>query len=451
MKRGICRLVISGGFASRTWVGRRAYATSALKPVRGMHDVVGLEMQKRDHVLRIANALAASYGFQPISTPIVELEAVFARTLGEDSDVISKEMYTFEDRTGNKLVLRPEFTASVARCLINKHYSIPKKVFYFGPAFRYERPQKGRRRQFHQFGIEQFGTEHFLSDVHAMEMAVLLVEKLRIENTMLEVNSLGDKETRMSYRRALEIYFSKYDKVLSSTSVERLRRGSVLRILDSKEEEDQVLVANAPEVTDYMTKASKERLDRVLEGLTAIGVRYRLNPRLVRGLDYYNDTCFELVDSSSGLALIAGGRYDALVKQMGGRPTPGVGWAAGIERLIDCVSDSLLKVARRPIGVVAVSEASEEVLDLIRRKSLSLAQELRKLGVPVVVDCMKSVAKQFRAASKESCKWVIVVGAREVEREVILLKDMDSGEERLTEFENVMALVRDQNAASKNF
>ena len=308
-----------------------------LQPVRGTQDLLPEAMRRHRQVKEAARMTAELYGFAEIATPIFEFTDVFARPIGEGTDIVSKEMYTFEDRGGEEITLRPENTAGVVRSILSNGLvqSAPLKFFYEGPMFRYERPQKGRFRQFHQIGVELIGVAQPQADIEVIALGCRVLRALGIENrTVLEINTLGDPESRVAYRHALTAYFSDHVSELSQDSLRRLERNP-LRILDSKDESDNRVAADAPSFAEYLTAESQDFFVRVRDGLDALDIRYQINPRLVRGLDYYTHTAFEFVTSDLGAqgTVMGGGRYDGLVELMGGPALPGVGWAAGIERL----------------------------------------------------------------------------------------------------------------------
>ncbi|HEY9536701.1 MAG TPA: histidine--tRNA ligase, partial [Kiloniellaceae bacterium] len=310
---------------------------TSLQPVRGTRDILPDEMRRHRVVVETARALAARYGYHEMATPVFEFTEVFKRTLGETSDVVTKEMYTFSIGDGEQVTLRPEATAGVARALISGGLtqSLPLKVFYNGPMFRHERPQKGRYRQFHQIDVELLGVSEPLADVEIIALGADILAALGLgEHTTLELNTLGDLESRKAYRAALVDYFSAYQDKLSADSRDRLVRNP-LRILDSKDQGDRKLIEGAPLFGDYLNQQSRDFFARVLEGLDLLGIGYTLNDRLVRGLDYYTHTAFEFTTTALGAqgTVLAGGRYDGLVETMGGPSVPGIGWAAGVERL----------------------------------------------------------------------------------------------------------------------
>ena len=314
-----------------------------IQPVRGTHDLAADEMRRHRHVIEHARTLAARYGFAEVATPIFEFSDVFRRTLGDTSDIVTKEMYTFTDRGGSELTLRPENTAGVARAVIGGNFGDrrPFKCFYAGPMFRYERPQKGRLRQFHQIGVELIGAAEPLADIEVIALGAHLLEALGVlDRVTLEINTLADETSRRAYRSALVAHLEANEDALSEESKQRLRRNP-LRVLDSKDEGDRAVLADAPAIDAHLSPEAAAFFDTVCDGLSRIGVAFTRNARLVRGLDYYCHTAFEFTTEALGAqgAVLAGGRYDGLVETMGGPPTPGVGWAGGIERLAALVAE----------------------------------------------------------------------------------------------------------------
>ncbi len=338
---------------------------SKLQPVRGTCDLLFEDYARHQHVIDTAKATGRKYGFEGIATPIFESTEVFKRTLGETSDVVNKEMYSFESRGGESLTLRPEFTAGIARAFISNglQQNLPLKLFSTGPLFRYERPQKGRQRQFHQINFEYLGEENYSADYLMIAMANDILQELGIQEYALEINSLGNKESRARYVEALKNYLSASIDDLSEDSRVRLEKNP-LRILDSKDRGDQALLKGAPSIIDYLDEESKTVLDNVSACLNAEGIPFSINPAIVRGLDYYNDVVFEFVSTSeqSGAksTILAGGRYDNLIKNMGGTQTAAVGFAAGIERLLlltEAVAVEAEKIFILPDGDDAIPAA----------------------------------------------------------------------------------------------
>lgn len=396
-----------------------------LKPVRGTHDLMDGEILGHRHVEETAREVSARYGFAEISTPIFEFTEVFARTLGETSDVVTKEMYTFEDKGGDTITLRPENTAGVARAMISNGltHRLPLKYFYRGPMFRYERPQKGRLRQFHQVGVEVLGVAQPLADVEVIAAGADILEALGIaDKVTLELNTLGDMESRQGYRDALVDYFSGHQSSLSEDSRIRLRRNP-LRILDSKDPGDIAIIADAPRIGDHLNAQSREFFDAVRKGLDLSGVDHVDNPRLVRGLDYYCHTAFEFVTRALGAqgAVIAGGRYDGLVEQLGGPPTPGIGWAAGIERLAMLVDDH--PEPPRPLAVVPVGAAAAG-------PALVLAQRLRRAGFTVDLGYSGNLGKRMKRANKLNARAAVLLGEDELGRDAATVRDMETGDQQ---------------------
>ncbi|WP_430436159.1 histidine--tRNA ligase [Oceanibaculum nanhaiense] len=397
---------------------------ASLQPARGTHDLLPDDFRRHARVIDIARETASLYGFAPIATPIFEFTEVFQRTLGDTSDIVTKEMYTFTDKGGEQVTLRPEGTAGVARALISNGLSqhLPLKYFYAGPMFRYERPQKGRQRQFHQIGVELLGVPGPQADIEVLALGQHILEGLGVwEHTHLELNTLGDPESRDAYRKVLVAYFQDHLDRLSKDSQERLHRNP-LRILDSKDEGDRALIADAPVFADYLNQASQDFFGAVKAGLEALGIPYTVNPRLVRGLDYYTHTAFEFVTEALGAqgTVMAGGRYDGLVGMMGGPETPGIGWAAGIERLALLLAET--PEAPRPVAIIPVSAAEEPA-------ALALADRLRRAGHAVEMGYGGNVGKRMKRANKLNARAAILLGESELARQVATLRDLDSGEQ----------------------
>jgi histidyl-tRNA synthetase len=399
-----------------------------LQPVRGTHDLLPEDARRHRHIIDTALSTSGRYGFGEIQTPIFEFTEVFKRTLGEASDVVSKEMYTFTDNGGEQITLRPEGTASVARALISGGLtqSLPLKFFYQGPMFRYERPQKGRQRQFHQIGIELLGVPEPQADVEILACGADILDALGIlEHTTLELNTLGDTDSRKAYRAALVAYFSDHVDGLSEDSRRRLEVNP-LRILDSKNEGDRALVANAPRFDDHLNALSQDFFAAVTSGLDALGIGWKRNPHLVRGLDYYCHTAFEFTTDKLGSqgTVMGGGRYDGLVETMGGPAIPGVGWAAGIERLalLGEALGSIPADVPRPIAIVPMGEAAEA-------EALKLAHRLRKAGFSVDHGYSGNTGKRMKRAAKMAARAAIIIGEDELARGAVQLRDLDAGDQ----------------------
>jgi histidyl-tRNA synthetase len=411
-----------------------------LQPVRGTHDLLPEDMRRHRRVIDSARDAAERYGYLEMATPIFEFSEVFKRTLGDTSDIVTKEMYTFIDKGGEQLTLRPENTAGVARAFISRGLGqhLPLKYFYAGPMFRYERPQKGRQRQFHQIGIELLGVSEPAGDVEVIACGAAILRELGLlERTQLELNTLGDGESRAHYRGALIAYFKDHRDQLSADSRERLDRNP-LRILDSKDRGDRALIARAPQFSDHLNQKSRDFFAAVIAGLDALGIAHQINPRLVRGLDYYCHTAFEFTTSDLGSqgTVMGGGRYDGLIEIMGGPPTPGVGWAAGIERMAMMLTQ--LPAARRPIAVVPV-EAKAEAL------AAELAEQLRRAGFAVELGYGGDIGRRLRRANKLGAAAAVILGEDELAKGEASLRDLDSGEQvavALAELEKRLARFR---------
>ena len=395
-----------------------------LQPVRGTHDFLPDEMRRYRRVAEAARLAAECFGYQEMATPIFEFSEVFKRTLGDTSDIVTKEMYTFTSRGNESLTLRPEGTAGVARAFMSGGLAqnLPLKFFYSGPMFRYESPQAGRMRQFHQTGIELLGIKEPLGDVEVIATGAEFLRRIGVwHRAQLEINTLGDTESRNNYRTVLVEYLTGHRDKLSAESVERLGRNP-LRILDSKQERDQAIVANAPIYTDYLNETSKDFFERVKDGLTTLGIDFVVNPRLVRGLDYYCHTCFEVTCDELGAqkTILAGGRYDGLIGIMGGPETPGVGWASGIERCAMLLQEE--PAARRPIAMVPLGERAEKV-------ALKLAGDLRRVDFAVDLGFSGSMKSRMKRANKINASAAVILGDNELDQGQATVRNLGSGEQ----------------------
>ena len=397
-----------------------------LQPVRGTKDLFGDEIKIFNHIVSIAKKKSEFFGFEELQTPIFEFSEVFERNLGEASDIITKEVYKFSDRSENFLTLRPEFTAGVVRALISNgelQQILPRKFFSYGPIFRYDRPQKGRQRQFNQINFEIFGEENFFCDVDLILLAAATLKDLGVlEKTTLEINSLGCLETKKNYEAALTEYFTKFKNDLSADSKIRLEKNP-LRILDSKEFADIDLLSDAPEISNFFSDEAKSRFDSVLNLLAKFGVKNRVNQRLVRGLDYYTSTVFEFTMSHEGAqnAVLAGGRYDNLVEKMSGKKMPAIGFAAGVERLM--LLAKLESQKSRPIAVNYISE-NEKIY------AFEIVQKLRNSGFTVEFIFDGNFKKQMKRASQNNSRFVVIVGEDEMKNGEVSVKDFDHSTEQ---------------------
>jgi histidyl-tRNA synthetase len=397
---------------------------TSLQPIRGTHDILPDEYPRFARVVETAQLVAQLYGYREIATPIFEATDVFARTSGETSDVVMKQMYSFVDRGGDPLTLRPEYTAGICRAFITNglQQHVPFKVFAWGPMFRYERPQKGRYRQFHQLDIEVIGSPEPGADIEVIAVGADILDRLGVlAECTLEINSLGDPESRAAHRKVLIGYFKAHIGELSEDSKARLERNP-LRIFDSKDEGDRALLPDAPLLKEYLTPAAREFFAAVLRGLDDAGIAYHVNPHLVRGLDYYTHTAFEFVTTRLGAqgTVVAGGRYDGLIEQLGGPPTPGIGWAAGIERLMMLAGEP--PAPPRPVAFVPLGEAAE-------RKALSVARALRRRGIAVELDYKGNMKRRLQRANRVNARAAVILGENELARGVAAVKALDSGEQ----------------------
>ena len=402
-------------------------AENKLQPARGTRDILPEEHLLHQHVIETARNIAARYGYETMATPIFEFTEVFKRTLGDVSDIVTKEMYTFEDRGGESITLRPEFTAGIARAFISGGLAqhLPLKLFSSGPIFRYERPQKGRFRQFHQINMEFLGVATPQADSETIALGAHILEELGIlQYTELQLNSLGDAETRNNYRVALVDYLQSYRQELSPDSQIRLDKNP-MRILDSKDDNDKKIIKNAPLLGAHYTSAARDFFAEVTAGLDQLGIRYIINPHLVRGLDYYCHTAFEFVGKSDELGsqstVMAGGRYDGLIGMMGGQPTAAIGFAAGVERLAALCQYKPQAV--RPVAIIPIGEAAE-------KQAILLASQLRHQGIATQLDFSGNPAKRMKSANKAGASMVLFLGDDEISAGIVKLRNLDTREER---------------------
>ncbi len=414
----------------------------AIQKPKGTADVLPEEARKWQHVEEILNMVLADYQFGEIRTPIFESYDLFSRGVGETSDIVSKEMYDFYDKGNRHMSLRPEGTAPVVRAFVeNKlfgpEHNKPYKVYYKGPMFRYERPQGGRMRQFHQLGVEVFGSTNPATDVESMALAMALFEELGLKKLTLVINSLGDAESRLAYREALIAYLEPHFEELSSDSQTRLHKNP-LRVLDSKDKKDKEIVENAPSILDYLSKDSKEHFETVKEMLTALDIPFVIDSNMVRGLDYYTHTIFEVMSDAPGFGAItticAGGRYDGLVEEIGGPATPGFGFALGLERL-------MMTLEAEEIDIPDTHEVDVYVIGLgesTNLEALKIVQAIRGAGLSAERDYMnRKIKGQFKTASKLKAKVVITLGDVELEKQVANFKVMKTGKESSVSLEEI--------------
>jgi histidyl-tRNA synthetase len=398
--------------------------TKSLQRVRGTQDILP-ELETKFHWIKEqARLVSSKSGFSAIETPLFEMSEVFHRTLGETSDMVFKETYTFLDRGGDSITLRPEGTAGIARAFISEGLAqkLPLKFYYSGPMFRYERPQKGRYRQFHQIGIECLGLDHPFSDVEAISMAADLLKKLGLEKSnRLLINTLGDAESRATYRTQLVDYLTKYKNELSADSQLRLEKNP-LRILDSKDAQDKKIIQDCPKMQNSLNTNSLHFFDQVQKGLSQLGISYTVDPYLVRGIDYYTHTVFEFVTDLLGAqgTLLAGGRYDGLIETMGGPATPGVGWAAGLERLAELLPSELIARSILDVAVIPADDVSE-------LWALEVANAVRKQNQVCEILWGGNVGKKMKKASNMKARFAFILGSTESSSKTVTFKNLSTG------------------------
>jgi len=398
---------------------------SRLQPARGTADLLPDSMAKHRLVIDAARTASARYGFQEMATPIFEFSEVFSRPLGESSDIVTKENYSFADRGGEILTLRPENTAGVVRAMISGGLtqSLPLKYFYAGPMFRYERPQKGRMRQFHQVGIEYLGPDDSLADAEIIACGARFLASLGVlDDCELHLNSLGDSDSRAAYRAALIAYLETFADQLSDDSKTRLAVNP-LRILDSKDAGDRAILQDAPRLQYYLNDVSKAHFADLTAALDSVGVAWVFDPLLVRGLDYYCHTAFEFVTTSLGAqgTVLGGGRYDGLAEMLGGPKVAGVGWAAGVERLAMLVETA--SVNNPKVAIVTADDGA-------RQAAFRLAEQLRDAGIDIDLPTSGAMGKKLKKADKAGIWTAVIMGSDELAKNTVQLRNLRDGSQQ---------------------
>ncbi|MBF0369147.1 MAG: histidine--tRNA ligase [Magnetococcales bacterium] len=424
----------SGGGKKSASSGKERFAT-----VRGTKDILPEEAARRHYLEGVARRVFDLYGYGELRTPIFERTELFARAVGATSDIVEKEMYTFADRNGDSLSLRPEGTASVVRSFIDNslHRQLPWRVFYMGPMFRHERPQKGRYRQFHQIGCELFGPDGPLADVEMMAIVLRILREIGLDRSLtLEINSLGCPECRDPYRQELIVFFQEVREKLCPNCQNRLEQNP-LRVLDCKRPSCRELVVDAPKMIDHLCGGCQDHFQGVLGHLERMGLSYQVNPLMVRGLDYYTRTAFEVITGDLGTqnAVAAGGRYDGLVGEMGGVATPAIGFAMGVERLALLLGEEAR--FQKPPGVylVAVGEKA-------RPQGILLAEAMRDEGIGVAFDLGDgSMKSQMKKAGRSGADFAVIIGEREVAEETAQVKNMGQGEQKCMAWGEVVSYL----------
>src|SRR3989339_321052 len=412
--------------------------------VKGMKDILPDEQLYWNIIRKKIDNFARNYGFFRIDTPIVEFTNLFKRTVGEDTDVVSKEMYSFVSQGGDKLSLRPENTASIVRSYIEHgmlNFPQPVKLFYVGPQFRHDNPQAGRYRQFWQFGFEAIGDNDPIIDAQLIAISYYLLKELGLD-IEVHVNSVGDVNSRTEYIKVLKKYYQDNKKFLCKDCNVRFNKNT-LRLLDCKNKKCQELGNDAPQMVDYLSEEGKEHFMAVLEYLDELDIKYNLNPKIVRGLDYYTRTAWEIFDCSSKdgklNALGGGGRYDDLVESLGGRPTPAVGFAVGIERVVMKMQEAKVPVSKGRGCDIYVAQLGVEA----RKKSIRLFEELRANGFSVSENMSKKGLKdQLESADKKRAKYTLIMGQKEISDDTILIRDMESGVQEIVDYKKIKMEIK---------
>ncbi len=424
-------------------MAKRTYQTP-----RGTKDVLPDEQKHWDFVVDVVKEEAFNAGFRRIDTPIFEDSGLFVKSVGKNTDIVEKEMYTFKDKSGNSLTLRPEGTAPIIRAYLEggmQSLPHPVNLFYIGSMFRYERPQAGRYRQFHQYGFETIGESNPVIDAQLIALSLRILRKLGLENLLLEINSLGCPSCRPKYRKLLVDYLSDYKKKLCTDCKQRLKTNP-LRIFDCKQKSCQEIIASAPQLINYLCQSCHEHFRHVLEYLDDLELSYELNPRLARGLDYYTKTVWEIwpakplegEELGSQAALGGGGRYDKLIELLGGRPTPALGFACGIERPIAMIKEEKIEIPEKRKTQVFIAQLGEKA----QKICFKLLNELQDAGIAVVGSLeKKSIGSQFKEANRLKVPLTILVGQKEAFDGTVILKDMVSGSQEIIPQEKIVKVL----------
>ena len=403
----------------------------AIKAPKGTKDTMPRDSYKVQYIEREFSELCRLYGFGEVRTPMFESTELFNRGVGETTDIVQKEMYTFEDLGHRSITLKPEGTSPAVRAFIESHdYAEmqPTKYYYDTPCFRYERPQAGRLREFHQFGVENFGTPDMIADAEVIALASDFIKKIGIEDVELRINSVGCRECRPVYRKALQDYLRPYYEDLSDISKDRFE-ANPMRIIDSKDITDQRIAKDAPYMLDYLCDDCKAAFEALKTNLDAMGISYVVDPRIVRGLDYYTKTAFEFVTTKIGAqgTVCGGGRYDHLVEEIGGPSIPGVGFGLGKERLLILMEQNDIIVDDPNIPDISVSFIGDKA----RLYALDLVHKLRACGVSAIIDTLnRNLKGQMKYANKLNARYSVVIGENEIEKGIVTLKNMNSGEQK---------------------
>ena len=408
-----------------------------IQSVRGTHDLYAQQLEKFKFIIEIVNTYAHIYDFNEIITPIFEFTELFLKPLGEHSDVVLKEMYTFDDRNDSSLTLRPEYTTPIIRAAISNNLleRLPTKLYGIGPMFRRERPQKGRFRQFNQINFEILGTNDMAADAELILLADDILKKIFLNKKIkLEINSLGDKDTLKKFKNNLSVYFKKYKSKLSLDAQNRIE-SNPLRILDSKNKNDNEICQDAPKILDFYSKEAKNKFEEIKNLLSNYSIEFEVNPNLVRGLDYYCHTVFEFKSNELGSqdTLIGGGRYDGLTKILGGPDIPGVGWAGGVERIMMLIEEDI-KVQQKTHLIVMKEDFRSYGLDILNK--------LRKNNVSIFFDYKYNLKKSLSFASNVNARYAIIIGEEEVKKHSYTIKDLKKNTQKTILFDSLISLLK---------
>lgn len=412
-----------------------------IQKLKGTRDILPGEIEKWKYVEETARSVMSSYGFDDIRVPVIESTELFLRGVGDTTDVVQKEMYIFDDKGGRSIALRPEGTAGVVRAYIENGLSSrpsPIKVSYIMPMYRYENVQKGRQREFNQIGVELFGASSYEADLEVILMALDLLKKLNITSVELNINSIGCKECRKNYQEALRNYIRPNLDKYCDTCKSRFEKNP-MRILDCKEKVDKQMNENAPSILDYLCDDCKEHFEKLKTALDTLGIEYKIDPRIVRGLDYYTRTVFEIVSKTDGLTIVGGGRYDGMIEELRGPSTPAVGFAIGEERLLNVFDENnqgKIFESNLDLFIVTIGEKANTY-------AIKLLREIRNAGFRAEKDIMeRSTKAQFKYSDKKKAKYTITIGDTEVESNTVKIKNMTTGTEEEVKIDEIINYIK---------
>ncbi len=417
--------------------------SNTIRSIKGTHDILPEDSKKWQQLESTIRKITHQFGYEEIRTPIFEKTGLFSRSVGEDTDIVSKEMYSWEDRDGSSLTLRPELTAPVVRSFVQNNLggkSPLQRLFYIGPLFRRERPQKGRQRQFHQCGIEAFGSPHAEQDAEVISLAYSLLTQLGLTNLNLKLNSIGSPECRAHYRNALQTFLKPFYNELSETSQKRFE-SNPLRILDTKAPHEINIIKNAPNITDFLTDEDQAHFNSVQTFLNQLNIPFTCDPTMVRGLDYYTRTTFEITSSALGAqdALLGGGRYDKLVETLGGKSTPAIGFAAGMERILLAIEteNSFESHDSTDIYMVCLDESGLST-------SIDIANQMRQNGKSVKMETLRrSMKAQMREANRSGATHAFILGENEIQNKTVVIKNLKEGNQETVSILNIEKNIND--------